>query len=130
MKVFYSHPIERYGTDEERSEVALIERRFPGCEVVDPSAHQSIPERGRETEYYLGLLDKCDCLAFSRSYGNVTEGVKKEVDHALSARIPVYEISDGTLTQTYGPVANLPLKERLLLRARKFLGVTRREPSD
>ena len=127
MRVFYSHPMKIYGSAAERREIALIERRFPGCEIVDPSAHQSSGEPGRGTEYYLGLVDSCDCLVFSRLFGYVTEGVKPEVDHALSKGKQVYELRDGKFLPVAGPVANLPIGERLMLRAKAALGIGRHE---
>jgi len=123
VRVFYSHPMKLYGSASERREIKLIEQRFVGCEVVDPSAHQSGAEPGRETEYYLRLVDSCDCLVFSRHFGYVTEGVKPEVDHALSKGMPVYEIRDGRFITVTGPVANLPIRERLILRAKGALGI-------
>jgi hypothetical protein len=123
VRVFYSHPMKLYGTAAERREVALIQQRFAGSEIVDPSAHQSAAEPGKETEYYLGLVDTCDCLVFSRYFGYVTEGVKPEVDRALSKGMPVYELRDGRFTPATGPVVNLPMRERLVLRAKGAFGI-------
>ncbi|MDA4115988.1 MAG: hypothetical protein OK442_05485 [Thaumarchaeota archaeon] len=125
MRVFYSHPMKLYGTAAERRALSLIGERFAGSEIVDPSANQSTAEPGRETEYYLRLVDSCDCLVFSRYFGYVTEGVKPEVDHALSKGIPVYELRDGRFVTVTGPVANLPMMERLILRAKGALGLGR-----
>lgn len=122
MRVFYSHPIKLYGTATEGREVALIEKEFPGCEVVNPSAHQA-EAKGRETEYYLGLVGSCDVLVFSRLYGNVTEGVKPELDYALSKGKPVYELRDGRFSRVAEPVGDLPVVERLILRAKGALGL-------
>ncbi len=123
MRVFYSHPMKLYGSDAERRDIALIEKRFVGYDVVDPSAYQSETEPGRETEYYLRILDTCDCLVFSRHFGNVTQGVKPEVEYALSKGKPVYELRDGRFIAVTRPVANLPIAERLLLRAKGALGI-------
>jgi len=123
MRVFYSHPMKIYGSAAERREISVIEERFVGCEIVNPSAYQSSAEPGRETEYYLRLLDSCDCLVFSRLFGYVTEGVKPEVDHALSKGKPVYELRGGKLEIVAGPVVNLPMRERLILRAKGALGM-------
>lgn len=125
MRVFYSHPMKLYGTATERRELSLIGQRFAGSEIVDPSANQSAAEPGRETEYYLRLVDSCDCLVFSRYFGYVTEGVRPEVDHALSKGMPVYELRDGRVVTVTGPVANLPLMERFILRAKGALGLGR-----
>jgi hypothetical protein len=123
MRVFYSHPMKIYGSAAERREISLIRGHFVGCEVVDPSEHPAGAEPGGETEYYLRLVDTCDCLVFSRLFGYVTEGVKPEVDHALSKGKQVYELRDGRFIPVAGPVVNLPMRERLLLRAKDALGM-------
>jgi hypothetical protein len=107
-----------YGSSTEKREMALIEKRFGGYDIVDPSAIET-----RETEYYLELVDSCDCLVFSRHYGNITEGVKPEVDRALSKGKPVYELRDGKFILVTGPVVNLPMRERIILRAKGALGM-------
>ncbi len=122
MRVFYSHPMKLYGSAAERREISQIERQFVGCELVDPSA-----DPDRKTEFYLGLVDSCDCLVFSRYFGNVTEGVKPEVDWALTRGKPVFELRDGKFIPVSGPVADLPMKERLILRAKSALGIGRRK---
>jgi hypothetical protein len=113
-----------YGSAAERREVSQIRDHFVGYEIVDPSEHPANAEPGGETEYYLRLVDTCDCLVFSRFFGYVTEGVKPEVDHALSKGKEVYELRDGRFIPVSGPVVNLPMRERLLLRAKGALGMT------
>ena len=123
MRVFYSHPMKLYGSAAERREISLIQERFVGCEILDPSAYKTPAEPGRETEYYLNLVDSCDCLVFSRFFGFVTEGVKPEVEHALSKGRPVYELRDGRFIPVVGPVVNLPMMERFILRAKGALRI-------
>jgi hypothetical protein len=123
VRVFYSHPMKLYGSAGERRDIALIEKRFVGYEVVDPSAYRAEVVLGRETEYYLKLIDACDSLVFSRHFGSVTEGVKPEVDHALSNGMPVFELRDGSFIPVIGPVVSLPIMERLILRAKGALGL-------
>ena len=127
MRVFYSHPMKLYGTDAERREITLIQKRFVGCEIVDPSS-QKPSEPGRETQFYLELVDTCDTLVFSRHFGYMTEGVKPEVEHALSKGKVVYELRDGKFIEVTGPVANLPVVARIILRAKGALGMGNREP--
>jgi hypothetical protein len=123
MRVFYSHPMKLYGSAAEKREISLIEKRFVGYEIIDPSALQTPEEPRRGTEYYFQLVDSCDCLVFSRHYGNVTEGVKPEVDHALANGKPVYELRDGKFIPVTGPVTNLPMRQRIVLRAKGALGM-------
>lgn len=122
MRVFYSHPMKTYGTAAEKREISLIAQRFVGCEIVDPSAQPA-----RETEYYLGLVDSCDCLVFTRYFGYITVGVKPEVDRALSTGKEVYELRDGRFISVAGQVLNLPMRERLILRAKGALGIGPRQ---
>jgi hypothetical protein len=122
VRIFYSHPMKRYGTATERREIAQIQARFGGSEVVDPSSHKDTGDTQRDLGYYLSLVDSCDCLVFTRLYGNVTEGVKPEVEHALSAGKPVYELRTGTFIPIDAPVKDLPLWQRLFLRARDAIG--------
>jgi hypothetical protein len=139
VRVFFSHPMKLYGTEAERRQLALIKEHFAGCEVVDPSRERPGKGRGRgvageeaeegqkegegEIKFYLRLVDSCDCLVFSRLFGNITEGVIPEVEHALSDGKQVYELRDGRFIPFTGPIANLPLTERLILRAKGALGM-------
>lgn len=118
MRVFYSHAMKLYGTPEEEEESSWIRVRFPGWELVDPGAE---PER--DPAYYLSQVDSCDSLVFSRYFGNITEGVRAEIQRALSNGKPVYELRGGRFLSFSGPVADLPLRERLLLRAKGALGL-------
>jgi hypothetical protein len=122
VRVFYSHPMKLYGSAAERKDITLIKRRFVGWEVVDPSAYQAQAEMEGEIEFYLRLLDTCDSLVFVRHFGNVTEGVKPEVEHALSMGKTVYELRDGNFIPLTGPVADLSIGERMILRAKWALG--------
>ena len=136
MRVFFSHPMKLYGTEAERRQLALIKEHFAGCEVVDPSKEGPDKRRGRgvgegeeegmgegELRFYLQLVDSCDCLVFSRLFGNITEGVRPEVEHALSDGKQVYELRDRRFLPFTGPIAYLPLTERLILRAKGALGM-------
>ena len=123
MRVFYSHAMKLYGTPAERREISIIHGRFVGAEIVDPGARPSAAEAGRGTEYYLRMVDSCDCLVFSRYFGYITEGVRPEVEHALSKGMPVYELREGRFITVTGPVKDLPMMERLILRAKGALGI-------
>ena len=49
--------------------------------------------------------------------------MKPEVDHALLKGKPVYELRDGKFIPVTGPVINLPMRERIILRAKRALGM-------
>ncbi len=122
VRVFYSHPMKLYGSNAEKREIALIQKTFERCELVNPSQHPPGPDAGSEVEHYLSLVDTCDTLVFSRHFGYITEGVKPEVDHALAKRMKVFEIREGKLIEVTGPIANLPIGKRLILRAKGAFG--------
>ena len=71
----------------------------------------------------MGVIDSCDSLVFTRHFGYVTEGVKPEVEYAISKGKEVFELRDGRFIPVKGSVSNLPMAERLMLRARRVLGL-------
>ena len=113
-----------YGTEAEARDISVIKAKFPGCEVIDPRSLQPSVEPGKETEYYLSVVDSCDVVVFARLFGNVTEGVRPEVDRALSAGKKLYELRGGALVSVEGPVRDLPTFQRISLRVRSALGIT------
>lgn len=74
MKVFYSHPINTYGSLWEKHDIAFLE--LLGLEVVNPA-----DENARSMQYFCNLVQECDCLAF-RSFqdGMVGAGVAAEIE--------------------------------------------------
>jgi hypothetical protein len=127
MRVFFSHPMKLYGTEVERRQLALIKQHFVGCEVLDPSQDRPAAGLGEkeELDYYLRLVDSCDSLVFSRLFGNITEGVRPEVEHALAQGKEVYELRESRFIRVTGPVSDLPFAERIILRAKGALGMAR-----
>jgi hypothetical protein len=95
-RIFYSHAKRLYGSETERRQISIIKERFPGSEVVDPASGGDAPGQAeRDIGYFLEVVDRCDCLVFSRRMGVVTSGVLQEVNHAVSKGMPVYEIRGG-----------------------------------
>jgi hypothetical protein len=41
MRIYYAHPINNYGTNSERNEIALIQSAFKGSTIVNPSNYES-----------------------------------------------------------------------------------------
>jgi hypothetical protein len=98
-RVFFSHAKKSYGSPAEARSLAVIRDRFPGCEVVDPGDDDRggfrFASEDEELKHYLGIIDGCDSVVFSRHKGVVTAGVLKEVNHALAEGKPVYEVGGG-----------------------------------
>jgi hypothetical protein len=97
MRIFYSHAKKLYGTPVESREISLIKGHFPpDSVVVDPgSDEKDLGAEEKEMQYFLRVLDQCDCVVFSRHKGVVTSGVLQEVNYALTRGKPVYEIRGG-----------------------------------
>ena len=82
-----------YGTKEEKNEKKQILTYIPNATIVDPGSFQDNPEKRRGgMEYCLKLVEKCNALVFSKYFGKITAGVGKEINHALSRKMPVHEI--------------------------------------
>ena len=116
MKLYYSHAMPLYGTIIEKNEKKQILETIPFVEIVDPGSYQDNPEkRLGGMNYCLKLVDECDAVAFSRFKGEITAGVGKEVNYAISRNVPVYEIKEGKLINVKEPVEHLSLLETLEL---------------
>lgn len=128
LRIFYSHAMKLYGTTAEAREISEIERRFPGCVIVNPGKYQkSGTETSREEmEYFLKLVDACDCLVFSMFSNTITIGVEEEVNHALSAKKQVYQLRRGRLIPVLGSVSPPTKVQRILLYLADVLESVRR----
>ena len=42
-------------------------------------------------------MEKCDELVISKYFGKITAGVGKEINHALSIKMPVHDLWNGKL---------------------------------
>ncbi len=93
--VYYAHALCLYRRPQERSELRIIRRAFPGCKVVNPAAYENDTAKKKDTlGFCLGLVEKCDGLVFTRLLGKVTAGVGEEIAHALKHGRPVYELKE------------------------------------
>ncbi len=116
MKVYYSHAIPLYGTIIEKNEKEQILKNIPHAEIIDPGSYQDNPEKRRGgMEYCLKLVEKCETVVFSRFRDKITAGVGKEVNHAISRKISVYEIKKGKLVNVTKSVEHLSVLETIEL---------------
>lgn len=99
MKVYYAHAMCLYDTEREKKELGLISKKLEDAEIINPANYPS-----RSMGFYLGLVDKCQVLVFSRLLGEVTSGVGKEVNHALKKGKDVYMLNEVCLIPIKSPV--------------------------
>ena len=115
MDVYYSHAIPLYGTRLEKFEIQFIEKNIPKANIIDPGSFQdNLEKRLGGMDYCLKLVEKCDGLVFSKFLGKITAGIGKEINHALSKKIPVYELKKGRLSKISKKVAYLSREETVL----------------
>jgi len=115
MDVYYSHAIPLYGTRLEKFEIQFIEKNIPKANIIDPGSFQdNLEKRLGGMDYCLKLVEKCDGLVFSKFLGKITAGVGKEINHALSKKMPVYELKKGRLSKISKKVAYLSREETVL----------------
>jgi len=118
MKIYYSHAMPTYGTKQEEQEQNVIFEKIPQVEIIDPGSYQNNPEKRNAKDpmaYCLKLVMKCHALVFSRFVDKITAGVGKEVNFALSMKMPVYEINGGKLHQIKKPVEYLSILDTINL---------------
>lgn len=98
MKVYYAHAICTYGSVQEREEVAHIKKNFPQCTIVDPGSFENAKDKARGgMEFCKKLVSGCDALVFSKLMDTITAGVGIEINHAISQKIPVFELKASKL---------------------------------
>lgn len=103
--VYYAHALCVYDTPCERKELKLIRAAFAGCRIVNPSRYQNHSEENRDNfHFWLGLVEKCDVVVYTRVLGKITAGVGKEVNHALKLGKPVYELTAEGVVRRLGKV--------------------------
>jgi hypothetical protein len=113
-RVFYSHSMMIYGTDDEQVEKELIKNMFSDFGIVSPKFYKGdreemLDDMGKlygklyghndgkkieEMEFYKMVVSSCQMLVYSTWKGKITSGVAIEVNHAIDIGIPVFEL-DG-----------------------------------
>jgi hypothetical protein len=109
-RVFYSHSVMVYDTDDEQVQKELIRKAFSDFGIVSPKFYQGDDEKMQddmdrlfegndgknveEIEFYKMIVSSCQMLVYSKWKNEVPGGVAIEVNHALDVGIPVFEL-DG-----------------------------------
>lgn len=107
-RVFYSHSMMVYGTEDEDNEKELIRTMFKDFGIVSPKFYEGKEENMRgdmdraykadngegiqEMEFYKMIVSTCDMLVYSKWKGQIASGVAIEVNHAIDIGIPVFEL--------------------------------------
>jgi hypothetical protein len=105
-RVYHAHALCTYGTQVERREQEVIRKCFPAYEIVDPGSYEdNIEKLVGGMNYCLKLVESCDILVFSRTLGQVTAGVGKEIKHALALGRAVFEVDGDALK----PISSAPV---------------------
>lgn len=113
MNVYYAHCQAIYDTPQEKRDVETLEKL--GFIVVNPNSPEHVdmvkkiknmPEKysmegieyGRVMEYFTGLVNKCDILAFrALPDGAIPAGVAKEIEDARNENKPIIELPSSVL---------------------------------
>jgi hypothetical protein len=96
-RVYFAHPQPLYGTDQEKADIAAIERSLHGARVVNPGDLGDI--KIRDMGFYLDMVQECDALVFVRLNGKILGGVGLEVEFAFNSGKEVYELDGGKLVR-------------------------------
>lgn len=116
LKIYYAHAKCIYGTKHEEKERNKINKMFLSAKIIDPSSYENIDEkRERGMDFCLELVEKSDLLIFTRLLGKITSGVGKEINHALSKRIPVFELQENKFLKILKPVKYVTIEKTFSL---------------
>lgn len=95
MRVYLAHPVSDYGTPRQAKMLALLAGAGHTVENPDAPSHQE-GYRQHGMEYFTNLVETCDGLAFSRfADGTIGAGVAKEIERALTRRMPIWDVTGG-----------------------------------
>jgi hypothetical protein len=89
-QVYYSHALPTYRQPIETRALRRIAREFPDFQIVNPLEYDWHP-----MPFWLGLVDQCEMVVFSRLEGQITGGVGLEVNHALKSGKLVFELPEA-----------------------------------
>jgi hypothetical protein len=108
-RVFYSHSMMVYDTDDEQIEKELIRNTFSDFGIVSPKFYEGDNEKmeddmdklfegndGKkveEMEFYKKIVSSCQMLVYSKWKNETASGVAIEVNHAIDIGIPVFELA-------------------------------------
>lgn len=126
-RVFYSHSMMNYGTDEEKKEKELIQTAFDDFGIVSPKFYDGSNKRMnidmdrlyefnngtqvQEMEFYKMIVSSCQMLVYIKWEGHIPSGVEIEVNHALDIGIPVFELVGDEFIQQKSHVDGLSFEE-------------------
>ena len=126
-RVFYSHSMMVYGTEEEKKEKELIRTEFDDFGLVSPKFYEGndgrmqndmdrlYPEKNGmrvpEMEFYKMIVGSCQMLVYSKWEEVIPIGVAIEVNHAIDIGIPVFELVEGEFIPQKVPVDGLSYEE-------------------
>ncbi len=95
--VYFAHAQPVYGTQEEKANIYSIAQWFKGYRIVNPADIKEL--HIRDMDFYLGVVEKCDALVFTKFRGFVMGGVGKEAERAYELGKAVYELSEIGFTR-------------------------------
>jgi hypothetical protein len=127
-RVFYSHSIMKYGTNDEEVEKEQIRNMFGDFGIVNKfykGNHEKMTDemqklykyndgkRTEEMEFYKMIVGSCQMLVYSKWKDEITFGVAIEVNHAIDIGIPAFELVGDKFIPQKVHVQGLSLKETI-----------------
>jgi hypothetical protein len=126
-RVFYSHSMMMYGTDNEKTEKELIKNKFSYFGLVIPKFYEDNGKKMtgdfnklyknkdgkmiKEMKFYKTVVGSCDILVYSEWEGQIPSGVAIEVNHAIDMGKPVFQLDGDKFVPQKGHVHGLSYEE-------------------
>ena len=126
-RIFYSHSMMVYGTDDEQVEKELIRNKFSDFGIVSPKFYEgdnkkmekdmdklfegNDGKKVEEMEFYKMIVGSCQMLVYSKWKNEIPIGVAIEVNHAIDIGIPVFELVDDEFLPQKSHIDGLSYEE-------------------
>jgi hypothetical protein len=100
LRVYYAHPIGLYGTPQEGRDVDMLNAL--GFEVSNPNRRElDAAYKSLGMSCFHPEVMACDALAFrAHADGGIPAGVAQEINWALTAGMPVFELPSAIARRT------------------------------
>ena len=121
-RIYFAHPVTDFGGSS-RQKTAIEAISAIGASVENPDQeHHARSYQAAGMDYYRDVVQSCDGLAFMRFHdGSIGAGVGREIDWAIEADLPVWEVFGSQLFEVLGrptPILDVEQTRAVLARLR------------
>lgn len=88
MKIYYAHPKKSYGSIKEKMDIALIQKKYPGAEIINPGDGMFTLEEDW-MRFMNHKFKDMNLVIFTTYHGFIGKGIHYEIMQARAHKIPI-----------------------------------------